>query len=852
MSRSKRKFSIVLLVVGILGVFVIVWLWTIKNNIPISFISAHPTREIPFSFSNPIWHGGKWEATGTQKYDGKNLFVDVNLAIHDKLIEQYSNDQDQISALLVLERFFDKEGRANAMNNEYFSTVLTPGGMPIEFSQETFGAPSKYNVQGGITYVTPIDTLLSQTIKNVRDTKKRTLKPLHFFFQEKLPAETPAGLYRPLLYFFYTKQGTPAGKIAHPENTLALAHQILSPIDPKFLERNAPWGENNDYLLIKHQVHYLPPITIGEIKTPHMPLVLFPGSYSQGSKGIISEEDKKHFQISTREISQTNLVLDPGEYALDIGLPLVSSFDQKLNPYNERIPLEPKGYLQGEIIYPDGKKETIPKSDITGLNVVGEGPFQSGQKLAWKAATTGKKLQMKQVGAYTIFLSGKLYDTFGNTYEGGGTYTCYVGKKLTFSSAVKPGTPFFVGDTYIPRFSYYPPLAGKARLEYTFYPLDASQSPQTKVIEKDTRDGSFNDTPIPFTTPGEYHVHVVAQAHSMLMGDFIGTYDSGSLVVSKENDLTVHGVMGGKFADRRIITEPRFIAPRNQSYEPFRELAFPYISGDILKIAAHPNNAILPVIEVQDRDGKNITIAPTGKNNFHPFDFPEYTDTRSYLFITSEKAGMIARSFVGTTFMEHTFWNVKGQNFGNRINASKNGDMENDVYRNFASVVLFKNNVWHTGSYVSNIAIISEKAENDRVIAPFSEPFVVTGGKPHLFVIGTGLQKPLGALFNQYLHVFPAVAGIQINMTVTLPDGTKKNLPTVSTDADGFTPAGASFKMEQPGVYKVDISATYNKKTDQDFYTSRSWDSSDVDHHHKRSKTTRNIPNRCNRDKSGL
>ena len=220
--RSWISIALLLVIGGCLLV------WYQASRAPDMFTQRNIPQ--PFSIQSNFWHGGNWEATGIQQFDGKTLDVSADLTIDDKLVEEYSNDGDSISALLVIERFFDKDGRANAMNNEYYSTVLTPGGMPIEFSQGAFGAPSKYNVEEGLTFTTPIDDLRTQTIASIRDTEHRTLKPIHFSFHEPLAPYTPAGLYRPILYFFYTKQGTPQDTIASPENTLSLAHQILSPI----------------------------------------------------------------------------------------------------------------------------------------------------------------------------------------------------------------------------------------------------------------------------------------------------------------------------------------------------------------------------------------------------------------------------------------------------------------------------------------------------------------------------------------------------------------------------------------------------------------------------------------------
>lgn len=775
-----------------------------------------------FQFVSSIWKGGEISVTGEQILQANKIEVSFDLEITDRLIERFANSEDEISALLVVERLFDEEGRPNTINNEYYSTLLTPGGMPVEFSESAWGAPSKYNTKDELFFTTPIDVLKSVKIADIFDEKTQKLKTIHFDFEENIDEDFPAGLFRPRLYLFYKPKETPLNQKATTENNLLLVHQLLAPIQENFVSKANPWSSGNDYKKLREQINYLPIFEVGKYQTPQMPAVLFPDAYSQGSKGIVSDEDSVNFKISTHEISQSKLILEPGEYSLNPALPLVASFDTDLNVKTDRIPLLlKKGFLKGEIHLPNGDVKEITEKEIIDFGIVDEGPFQTGQAIAWKTIKTDEEnsFNFKKSGLYKVVLEGEVFDEFKNKYKIGGSYDFYIGNKLTFSSAVKPGTPFFVGDAYIPRFAYFPSFPGKVKFVYTFFPFDKTKESYEKVIEQDDASGGFGGPSIPFDEPGEYHVEVFVQAKHFMMGDFYGTYSADAMVVERDSKLNLHGKIGGKFSDGTVIEEPRFIAERNPAFETRRELYFPYYSGDVLKIAANEKNAINPKMDVTNQNGEKITLIPRAEGNLHPFNYPEKITKNAYLFIASEKPGLVARSFVATDFLENGFWNVRNQTFANRLNVSKYGDIENDVYRNFATVYLEDDSQdWDATSYVSNITVAAENAKDDRVFAPFSEDFLVTRGKPQVFLVGTGLQKPLGANFSQYLHVFPAVGDVEINLSLADPNGIVQNLPSVFTDENGFTPVGTLYPMDIPGTWRVYANAKYNGIDDEDFY----------------------------------
>jgi len=87
------------------------------------------------------------------------------------------------------------------------------------------------------------------------------------------------------------------------------------------------------------------------------------------------------------------------------------------------------------------------------------------------------EVQFTQDGRHVITLDGSIQDIWGNTWTGGGTYEVYVARWLSVDTAVLPGTPFEVGNTFTPgvvtspavpadisvRFRLAPPTRTRAR-----------------------------------------------------------------------------------------------------------------------------------------------------------------------------------------------------------------------------------------------------------------------------------------------------------------------------------------------------------------------------------------------------
>jgi len=476
----------------------------------------------PFSVISTLWHGGIWSAEGSQSVQNDALHIEGRVTIESEIFSDFSRNDDEVLLVLTVERFFDKDGRANAINNEYFSTVLTPGGRPIEFSEGKFGIAASCNEEEGILLKTPIELQKTVSVSEIREKGE-----FSFSFEKALGESIPEGIYRPRLALFYVPAGTPSKQKCAPEYSFSTLQQTLFPKQEIALQKANPWGESNDYLGLQNQVFYLPFFQRGEAKTPKLPAILFAEYASQGSRGVVAQEDQSSFQISTHEITQSPLILEKGKYALDLAFPLAASYGADKKERYARIPLT-SGWMQGEIILPNGEKKSLPRKELTEKKISDEGAFVSGQRMAWMAFS-GKDNQEDffEPGKYTLVLAGEMRDEEGNVYETGGEYSFFIGKALTFVSAVKPGTSFYTGDVYIPRFGYNPPLPGKAHFSFDFFPFDSTKEPQHIEVEKEDLMGGFNSDLIPLNEPGEYSVQVRVEADDARGEKYVGAYDAG-------------------------------------------------------------------------------------------------------------------------------------------------------------------------------------------------------------------------------------------------------------------------------------------------------------------------------------
>jgi hypothetical protein len=552
-----------------------------------------------------IYPEGEWDATvrlNQQAFAaGDTIEVGADLRIRSAYLRQHVNELDSLAACLSAVRLFDADGRQRARNNVAMSTRLTPTGLPIEAYN-----PGQASHKLGKTWTGPVDELALVPVSAV--TRDGDVLPAHFRLTAKVGDEFPAGYYRFEINFYAVKNGEATPVALYPGLQQILNEQ--APIEFYSVAR---------YAFLTHR---LPLVRVKNPKPPRLVWTLFTGLYSNGTLGVVAEEDRNRFAFTSNLTFQARLVAprfdaagQPAVYTLEPDLPMVvphrllplsGKFQEVVRP---ELPLDyASGSLSVTVIEPDGRRTRLGQAPFTG-----ESPY---------GATTGDprfRFAFRQWGPHRIQLSGRLRDVWGHEYDGGGTYEVMVANRLTLDTTVKPGSPYLQGDTFGIAVTVNPPCRADARVDLQHYPQSDPARRQRLVVQKTTnRYGYLLSGPmLTFAEPGEYLAEVTASCRDDRGALWFGTQRSAGVVALKDTDFVAHGLPwqppepgaapqtrynlhaeamtfrdGVPFAERNCLTQ--------------HTLGFPYYSGDVLYIGlndAFGANAVLPALTAEDRRG---------------------------------------------------------------------------------------------------------------------------------------------------------------------------------------------------------------------------------------------------------
>jgi hypothetical protein len=196
------------------------------------------------------------------------------------------------------ERLFDENGECHQMVNALMSTYLTTTGLPIENNQAML--PSR---KAGHFYGSPFDFADHFPFDG-----KVNVDHLHLtgHWRRPLVATVPPGLYR-LTYDVFldtTEMGTKQWAAA----------PFLGGNSPQLLTANT--FSPKAFLHFTRSLYpkrFLPMIQIGQLKSPpRIPWVLFPKVHVNGNAGVVANEDKDRFAISSRYRFPNRLIMPPG------------------------------------------------------------------------------------------------------------------------------------------------------------------------------------------------------------------------------------------------------------------------------------------------------------------------------------------------------------------------------------------------------------------------------------------------------------------------------------------------------------------------------------------------------------
>ncbi len=541
-----------------------------------------------FTTGGPIAQGAStWSADGQinqlQFNPGDTLKLELGVTMNVPGLPAGLSGLSMIGQI-ILQPVVGADGRqitGGLNSNNGWSGLLTPSGMAIDNLRSDF--------------------VLGETVlPSPRVLRRSEQLAFSLSFDLPIPDDLPAGLYVPIFQGF--------GRIGDGEIFRWEDNGLLGSgpgISPSYVNR-------------------LPVVlNIGSITEGHLVWSLFQDNPSNGTRGLLSKEDRAFSALSNRvRYNSATYILPPRVGASEEPLfyPLEPYLINQLpNAYDSSsaplIPfLFPGGRLGVKITRPDGTVDDMGNMVIlqNQLSTVSDDERihfgAQSQVDVYRLTTLSTSLnqyRFDQYGAYEIEVVGALEDVWGNRYNGGGTYELLIAEMLDMTPGVMPGTPFEVGNSFNPGLRLQPGVAADVTITVRIYPLDGSEVVEKIITGKANRYGYFHadDGEFQFETPGEYIIDYEARYTDANSRLWAGSLRSAGVIANPDGALIAHGRRGleGYASDQ----QPAWF--NTIEYGPGEDqtlsMYYPYNSGDVLWYLDSPSTRINPILEIQDTGG---------------------------------------------------------------------------------------------------------------------------------------------------------------------------------------------------------------------------------------------------------
>lgn len=726
----------------------------------------------------------------------------------------------QMIGRIVLQPVVDAEGQPGAgglHSNNGWSNMLTPSGLPV----------------GG----TSGDIVLTEVIVPAQHVVRRdgqVLFPLDFDLS--LPDDLPAGVYVPVLQGY--------GQVADGDRFR--------------WEDNGLLGTGTGRVS-RSPLTRLPLVfNIGEIRDGRVLWTLFYDDPSDGSRGVIAEQDTERAGVfnGVRYNSPT-YILPPGAYAVEPYL-----LNQLPNLYDSSAaPLVPYlvGRLQGRITLPDGSVDDLGAAEIAQNRLSSFAPDERSVFGAYAPVdayrlTTLNPLftayNFSRYGEYEIELSGSAEDFWGNRYTGGGTYRLTIAEPLDLTPGALSGTPFQVGDVLSPVVRVAPHLPAEVTVRVRTFPLDGDPTDQTFSGTASIYGYFHAGEVVCFDTPGEYVIDYEARyedatgklwAASLRSAGVITPPDetsSGCVDADAQTEaasLSAHGQRG----TLQLVGDPRawfFADTYAPDIAPFVNM--PYHAGDVAWIADGRRSGVRTILRVQDTGG--------AYTDWLTANLPDYTSAeglplselivldelplitsevnRAYAYLSAVRPAVTVRQGVygGENTAVPMQWDSDDP-LNRQIGAGVEGNQPGDFVFLFGGAVVdnAEAGVRETAGYA---ALATTLPDGDpagvRVLPPYSGEAGGPNGGPLLTLRGEAISlffHPTGVTPGQVLlrgepisvsgQVAPTLRS-RVTIRLTAPDGTQSQFEGATNAYGYFYHPEFDLPADQPGVWTVEISAT--------------------------------------------
>lgn len=799
--------------------------------------SAMIVDPIRFTLAGPVAQGAAiWQAQGRvnqldfQPGDTLHLQMDVTLdapALPETLVGVSMVGQ------IALQPITGADGQqvtGGLGSNNGWSAVLTPSGLPIDNLRSDFvlsevQVPAPQVLRRGDTLLFGLD------------------------FNLFLPEDLPAGTYGLIFRGF--------GQVGDGERFAWEDASLL--------------GQGDGISQI--QIARLPlVVNVGEVPARHLIWSLFYEHPSDGSRGVLSAQDRSEAALSNRvRFNSPTYILPP--FADSAGevpnrYPLEPYLVSMLpNDYaSSAAPLLPfffpGGQLSIRVTWPDGLVDDLGRTAIVQnllsteadderVRFGGQSPLDVYRLTTLNPAFTD--YVFSQYGLHTIEMAGEIEDVWGNRYTGGGTYEVLVAELFDMQPGVMPGTPFEAGDSFFGGLVVSPAVPAEVTITARIYPLDGSRMIEHVIEGQANAAGYFAGESFAFNKPGEYVIDYEARYTDTEGRLWAGSLRSAGVIASPDSSLIVHGRRGlrGYFPEVR----PAWFALRQ--YGPQladARFSYPYHAGDILWYAADSANTIQPGLSLQDTAGNYTAwvasalagyVAPDGQTidrkiardelpvfmtgsggqaRYNPVLEDPLNDAYSYFSVV--RPGMTVRQMVLGSDDPNLplHWDMRDP-YNAQIGSGLMGDLPGDFAFMFGGVVLRNSqaDVIETAIYGASAFVIEDRSDalGARVYPPYRGAAGGADGGPLLTIQDqpvTTFFHPTGVRPGQVLTLddMLAVAGqvaptlpADVDVTITAPSGEQRTFIGRANAVGYFYDPANDFQVDETGVWTVEIEVQY-------------------------------------------
>lgn len=740
---------------------------------------------------------------------------------------------------IFLERLSGPDGTGALGHNTFASIFTTPTGFPIE----------RFPLYGWTEdqQVFPIA---------MRDGSHASAA---IEFSYTLPSNLLPGYYRPYVAFtsFNGVPNVPATQVSW---------------SPQYTADDSAVAETNgtDRLWPLPSALLLPIIRVGDPAPPRLFWSLLTDELSaDGTRGTDAIEDRGHFGTASRIAFQADTFILPRQDP-DTGNPI----RYRLEPFALTVSvanhIHPPGIPIIPFRFPSGSLTVTIEAPDGSVTTIGPAPFVQGRNRGLISAATENDLNpngghiqnayqlstmdprfevpFTEDGLHRIRLEGSIDDIWGNTWSASGTYEVYIASGLSLDTAVLPGTPFVVGDTFAPGLIVSPPGAASVTVKWQLLPnSDPTKAIQGVVSGQANAFGYFQPSGggIQFTQPGEYRVDVTATFTDKSGNLWMGSRTWGGVVAPQNPVIVAHGRRGTD-EQQEDGTQWFYRTQTGIASNGPDHVQFPFHSGDVMW--GQLDDAATPTLTFQDLTGALgalVSSRPTGlppqeaaigqapilisrPDGVDPHLDPSKVDLWAYAYSSVQLPLVRVREEIVGGQTASPYWRFYEQS-AHQLGTDADGDRPNNFKFQYGGVVM-------RGSAVANPAYdiygsllilvpVGDVFGGTRVFPPFQGngggpsggPLMTFNGKAidmfvHLTGIRPGSVLETGDTFVLAGAVAPALPAL-VSYAVTAPDGSVTQYSGRANKVGYYYRPENDFVVTTPGIYTVDLKVTYDGLT---------------------------------------